>query len=127
VKREPGLITPVKVNMLLANDQIRDNINTLVDIAGSNAFVKGFHQPLKDMGDRMAFAVQASLLHTEISEAVEAMRLPDIDYDNIVEELADVVIRVCDMSWYHGLDLGEAIRSKVIKNMDRQTKHGKEF
>lgn len=63
-----------------------------------------------------------ALVHTEISEAVEAFR--HNDKENFIEEMADVVIRVLDCTGGLGLDIDAAIRAKLEKNKTRGFRHG---
>lgn len=63
-----------------------------------------------------------ALVHSEVSEALEAFRKGDID--NFIEELADVVIRVVDCSEGLGLNIETAIRAKLEKNKTRGFRHG---
>ena len=62
------------------------------------------------------------LVHSEVSEALEAYRRKD--YDNFAEELADIMIRVLDISGGLGVNLVEEIRTKLIKNKARGLRHG---
>jgi len=64
----------------------------------------------------------AALIHSEVSEAVEAWREDDIA--QVAEELADVIIRILDTAWYEGIDLDEAFHKKVAKNRERPYRHG---
>lgn len=43
---------------------------------------------------------------------------------NAQEELADIVIRVCDLAQELGIDLGEAVVAKMAYNKTRPHKHG---
>lgn len=63
-----------------------------------------------------------ALIHSEVSEALEAFRKDD--KQNFEEELADVVIRVIDCSAGLGLDLDKAIAEKLEKNKKRGFRHG---
>jgi NTP pyrophosphatase (non-canonical NTP hydrolase) len=63
-----------------------------------------------------------ALVHTEVSEAVEAFRHDD--KENFIEELADVIIRVLDCAGGLGMDIDEAIRAKLEKNKTRGFRHG---
>jgi NTP pyrophosphatase (non-canonical NTP hydrolase) len=72
-----------------------------------------------------AICTRLSLIHDEVSEAVEGLRKDDID--NFKEELADVVIRVADLSGGLGIDLEAEIKKKMEINKSRPWKHGKTF
>ena len=63
-----------------------------------------------------------ALVHSEISEALEAFRTAE--KDNFLEELADAVIRIIDCT--HGLemDIGKAILDKLEVNRTRGFRHG---
>jgi len=74
-----------------------------------------------------------ALIHSEVSEAVEAVRKPSLtgalesyDIPLETEELADVMIRLLDYAGYYQLDLAEAVTRKLRVNLDRPYKHGKE-
>lgn len=63
-----------------------------------------------------------ALIHSEVSEALEAFRHGD--KENFVEELADVYIRLLDCSGGLEVDLVDAIIKKLEKNRKRGHKHG---
>lgn len=71
--------------------------------------------------DENQIPADLALIHSEVSEALEAFRRGDADAFAV--ELADVVIRVIGLS--HGLeiDLARAINEKVEKNKNRPFKH----
>lgn len=72
-----------------------------------------------------------TLMHSELSEAVEALRHdnPPSDkiegFTSVEEELADTVIRIMDYAGGKGHRLGEAIIAKMLYNEKRPYKHGK--
>jgi NTP pyrophosphatase (non-canonical NTP hydrolase) len=71
-----------------------------------------------------------ALIHAEVSEALEALRhgnppsehVPSISA--LEEELADVVIRVGDLAFEMGFDLGGAVQLKMQFNATRPVMHG---
>ena len=78
-------------------------------------------------------ASKIALMHSELSEALEADRKGIESDDKIPEftgleaELADTVIRILDFSGRHNLRLGEAIQAKLLFNLTRPYKHGKKY
>ena len=71
-----------------------------------------------------------ALMHSELSEALEAMRHNNTPDDKIPEfsgveaELADVIIRIMDFAAARGHRVAEAIVAKVAYNRGREYKHG---
>lgn len=65
------------------------------------------------------------LLHSEISEAAEALRNDNIE--NFKEELADIQIRLLDATSSTNIDIELEVRKKMLKNEERPIRHGKRF
>ncbi len=65
------------------------------------------------------------LIHSEVSEALEAHRNNDIK--NFAEELADIAIRLFDMAEGLEIDLENEISKKHLINLKRPYKHNKEY
>lgn len=64
-----------------------------------------------------------ALIHSEVSEALEAFRKDDVD--NFREEMADIVIRVLDvMGGFPKCDFTLEIWDKINRNAERGYKHG---
>jgi len=87
----------------------------------------------KGFGDDRSFGDIISLIHSELSEALEEFRNghePTEIYFNgqkpegIPIELADAVIRIFQYCDTAGIDLGTAIITKMEFNKTRPSKHG---
>lgn len=71
------------------------------------------------------------LMHSELSEALEASRHgnpPDDkvpEFDGMSAELADTIIRIMDFAGQRGLKVAEALEAKMVFNTTRKYKHGK--
>lgn len=81
-------------------------------------------QPLEpdEWAQRYKVPAILALIHSEVSEALEAFRKQD--RENFAEELADVVIRVLDCAGGLGIDLDAAVLEKLAKNRTRGHRHG---
>lgn len=82
---------------------------------------KGWYEKDRNAGELIA------LMHSELSEGLEALRHPDDKENNLGEEMADVVIRIMDACEYWNIDLEAEILKKMEKNRNRPYKHGKKF
>ena len=63
-----------------------------------------------------------ALIHSEVSEALEALR--HYDKENFAEEMADIMIRLLDSSYGLGIDLTHEVRKKMEQNRQREYRHG---
>lgn len=64
-----------------------------------------------------------ALMHSELSEALEALREHQ-SKDAVAEELADCCIRIFDYCGRKKIDLERAIGLKIEKNRQRPYRHG---
>jgi len=121
-------------------------INELAVEIHRNAVNKGFYDDKKNIGEMLC------LIHSEVSEALEADRknnYADLPYfeknmnetineekyfksyfaesikDSFEDELADVVIRVLDLCAFKKIDIEKHIKLKMKYNAMREHKHGK--
>ena len=105
------------------------NINEFVREAHKNAREKGFWQDwdLAKFGAEKNNAIgnRLMLIVSELGEALEALRHDDTQ--NFNEELADVAIRLADLSGGLEVDLQTEIERKMAKNRTRDKLHGKKF
>ena len=96
------------------------SINDFIDICYATAKEKGWWDKSRSDGELIA------LMHSELSEALEAMRNND-GRDAIAEELADCCIRIFDYCGKKNIDLEDALLKKAEKNKTRPYRHGKKF
>lgn len=100
--------------------QVNSKANQVYEMAKS----KGWWDNPREDGTLIA------LMHSELSEALEASRhgnpksehIPE--FSAIEEEMADVVIRAMDYCRARGYELGSAIEAKIAFNAGRERMHG---
>ncbi len=112
----------------------RDNQNKIMEVLG-------IHAPeLIPIAENYIIGTMIALIHSEVSEALEAQRknLMDDHLPNrkgIAAELADALIRICDLAGNQNIPLGEVLVEKFMYNKNRadhkrenrQKEGGKQF
>jgi len=97
------------------------NINEMCKKCHQVAVEKGFWDEPRNNGELIA------LMHSELSEALEALRQIDESKNNVGEELADCCIRIFDYCGARDIDLEKELNKKIEINKKRPKKHGKKF
>ena len=100
------------------------DLNLLVKEIHESAKAHGFWE---DPNNNHLFAAKVALIHSEVSELLEALRQSDTDDEAVAEELADIIIRTMDLAGELGVDLERTIYEKVKRNKLRAFKHNKRF
>lgn len=129
--------------------EYKDQINSACKTTSEAIKAKGFHEDdqfmleiachyvpsymedkFKETWTRNRKLARIALIHSELSEAVEAIRKDAMD-DKLTHrkgeevELADTLTRIFDHAGYYGYDLGGAFDEVQANNLSRPHKHGK--
>jgi hypothetical protein len=131
VTDEEEIKTIIREQLLnLAHDlEFRDKFNQLQKLMYDIAKLKGWHSPSKTFGE------QVVMMHSELSEVIEAYRTVDGDAtrvwlglegkpEGVPIEFADLTIREMDTCKLYKINLFDAIIEKAIFNLTRPHRHG---
>lgn len=94
-----------------------------------NAVEKGFWEPNNEDTHTIFYLKQLAMIHSEVSETLEAIRKEKGD-EKVVEEIADILIRVLDlwaglvMDKYTTQSLQLTLLEKMKINTQRPKLHG---
>lgn len=101
------------------------SVNTLVRECHSRARANGWYQNGDGSPKERNVGEMIALCHSELGEALEGHRKGRND-DHLPErpsievELADAIIRICDLAGYLNIDLGGAVLDKLAFNDGRE-------
>lgn len=115
-----------KISLTINEKKFIETFNEKVKETGKIAISKGWLYN----GTPEDIAVKISLMHAELSEAIEGLRIGNPpsekipEFSQLEEELADVILRIMDGAYQLKLRLGEAIIAKDKYNSNREYKHG---
>jgi NTP pyrophosphatase (non-canonical NTP hydrolase) len=102
---------------------LHPTISMLQDECHGCAVEKGWWDEPRELGTQIA------LMHSELSEALEAAREGKLEgKDGVAEEFADTIIRIMDTCGHYDINLEEELLKKMMYNRGRDYRHGdKEF
>lgn len=117
---DPALFSPdARIMVVRGLTALSDRIYAVNGRSGWNDIIPG---DFTDKDEPYRIPTKLALIHSEVSEALEAFRKGD--KANFGEELADVLIRLVHLAGMLDIDLASAAMDKVEVNAKRPYKHG---
>lgn len=107
-------------------------LDLLQEVCFGGSAAKGFWGDGDPMQGEYNFGEKIALVHSELSEALEANR-KNLASDHlphrtgVEEEFADAIIRICDLAQRMNISLADVILEKLEFNQTRPFKHGKAY
>lgn len=111
------------------------HLKDICNEAHATSVSKGWYDdPETGLVMRLNVGMRIALVHSELSEALEVWRDGKMFLDTILVrngkpegfgiELADAVIRICDLAAAEGIDLEHCVIEKMAYNKTRPHRHG---
>lgn len=103
---------------------IESILNGIAQTVYDDAKEHGFYDVSQDL---MSYI---GVIFSEVAEVYDELTRQVLDFDNsqeakerLAEEFADVIIATMSVSTHAGIDIGEAIMAKIVKNKTRSYLH----
>lgn len=122
--------------MTTTNTRAISSLGSALDECACIVYERNRYQGFWDEANSTSLESRAkriALMHSELSEALEAIRHnnpPDShcpEHSSVAVELADTIIRILDYAGGYNVNVGAALEAKLEFNRSRPHKHGKEF
>lgn len=119
--------TPESVKKVMRELHMRIGLQSLVATCGYDEEVAGWRKNPETnelLNVQTEFGIKVALIHSEVSEALEAHRKNKMDEHlphrwGVEVEFADAIIRIASLAQWMGLDLSGAIIEKLEYNRQR--------